>query len=87
MAERLDGKVALVTGGTSGIPTSFASGELTAIVSTVRTFTLASGASSLHWSGRKTMTIRPGKTACLNCLLIDGPPAPGARRWGPVEPR
>lgn len=25
----------------------------------------------------QTMTIIPGKTACLNCLMLDGPPAPG----------
>lgn len=25
----------------------------------------------------QTMTIVPGKTACLNCLMLDGPPAPG----------
>lgn len=25
----------------------------------------------------QTMTILPGKTACLNCLMLDGPPPPG----------
>jgi len=25
----------------------------------------------------QTMTIRPGITACLNCLMLDGPPPPG----------
>ena len=25
----------------------------------------------------QTMTIRPGVTACLNCLMLDGPPPPG----------
>jgi adenylyltransferase/sulfurtransferase len=26
----------------------------------------------------QTMTIVPGKSACLNCLMLDGPPPPGA---------
>jgi adenylyltransferase/sulfurtransferase len=28
-------------------------------------------------SGGQTMTILPGKSACLNCLMLDGPPPPG----------